>query len=398
MKIAYINSFYAPDEVGGAEKSVRFLAETVVAHGHEATVICLGRKRETTELNGVRIERLPIANSYFPLDAPHQGSVQKLLWHLRDSYNPVAGAQIGHLIDQIKPDVVHTNNLGGFSVSTWSAIKQRGVRIVHTLRDYYLLCPNTAMFSNGQQCQSRCGKCKVMGLPRSAATKHVDMVVGNSQFILNKHLQYGLFASAEKGVIYNAYEPKSTTPNRPSDYIHIGYIGRLAPTKGVEVLIAAIKLLVEQGQSGFKVSIAGDGDPEYVNELKNSAAGLPIVFMGKVKPEDFYNQVHWTVVPSIWDEPLARVLFESFAHGVPVIGAATGGTPELIEAGSNGWLYDQPYDHRALSKLLLKAKNKSPNEWEYISNICTSNGEKFTPTSVLSNYKSSYDRVTSKSR
>lgn len=42
MKIAYINSFYAPNEVGGAEKSVRFLAEAMVQQGHEACVITLG--------------------------------------------------------------------------------------------------------------------------------------------------------------------------------------------------------------------------------------------------------------------------------------------------------------------------------------------------------------------
>lgn len=394
MKVVYVNTFYAPDEVGGAEKSVRFLAETVVANGHEATVICLGRERETTELNGVRIERLPIANSYFPLDASQKSGAHKMLWHLRDSYNSTAGTQIGHLIDQIQPDVAHTNNLGGFSVAAWSAIKQRGVRIVHTLRDYYLLCPNTAMFSQGQQCNTRCSKCAVMGVPRAMATKHVDVVVGNSKFILNKHLQYGLFRHSDQEVIYNAYEPKSTTPNRPSDYVHFGYIGRLAPTKGVEVLIAAIKQLVEQGQSGFKVSIAGDGDPEYVSQLKHSAIGLPISFLGKVKPEDFYNQVHWTVVPSIWDEPLARVLFESFAHGVPVIGSATGGTPELIVNDTNGQLYLHPHDHAALASLITSSIN-SANIWPKFSKQCEMYGKNFAPNFVYENYTGLYHITTS---
>ena len=72
MNIVYINSFYAPDEIGGAEKSVRFLAETLQAQGHKTTVITLGREAESTQLNGVRIERITTPNLYFPADAGRQ--------------------------------------------------------------------------------------------------------------------------------------------------------------------------------------------------------------------------------------------------------------------------------------------------------------------------------------
>ena len=394
MKIAYINTFYAPDEIGGAEKSVRFLAESVVSNGHQATVITLGRQRESSELNGVRIERLPIANSYFPLDAGQQSSIPKLLWHLRDSYNSRAGSQIGDLINQIRPNIVHTNNLSGFSVATWNAIKSHQIRVIHTLRDYYLLCPNTAMFSHGKQCESRCGKCKLMGIPRAHATKHVDLVIGNSQFILDKHLQYGLFRESGHGVIYNAYAPRSTDSNRPQNYIHVGYIGRLAPTKGVEVLIDAIKLLTEKRLTGILVTIAGDGEATYVNQLKQRASVLPIKFAGKVKPEDFYNQVHWVVVPSIWDEPLARVLFEAFSHGVPVIGSSTGGTPELITDPKLGLMYDNPGSAWSLAEKISEAIGIDKDSlWTTMSKACQAESQKFTPNKVYQNYFSAYQSI-----
>jgi glycosyltransferase involved in cell wall biosynthesis len=390
MKIAYINSFYAPDEVGGAEKSVRFLAETVVANGHEATVITLGRTRESTELNGVRIERLPIQNLYFATDAGSKSSLQKLAWHTLDSYNPLAGRTIGKLIDQLKPDVVHTNNLGGFSVSAWSAVASRNIPVVHTLRDYYLLCPNTAMFKDGKPCESRCGKCKLMGTPRAHATSHVSHVVGNSQFILDKHLQYGLFEGAQQSVIYNAYEPKSLTPNKQNDTVTFGFIGRLAPTKGVEVLIDAAKQLAQEvPANSFRVLIAGDGEPDYVAALKSRSANLPISFLGRTKPEDLYNACDWTVLPSIWDEPLARVLFESFAHGVPVIGSQTGGTPELLTHTLTGRIYNEPRNPRSLS-VEMKAALSSYVHYENLQKSCGTLAIEFKPQNTFAKYLSTY--------
>lgn len=341
MKIVYINSFYAPHEVGGAERSVRFLAEAMVRQGHEACVITLGPECSTSDLNGVRIERLPIANVYDPLDASPKPGWKKLLWHGLDSYNIKGAKAVGQVLDQWPADVAHTNNVAGFSVAVWQQLASRRIPIVHTLRDYYMLCPNTAMFKGGKPCETRCTECRVLGTPRAHATRLVHTVIGNSHFILNKHKAYGLFPNARADVIYNAYEPTSAGAATPlGDAIRFGYIGRIAPTKGVETLIDAVKLAHARANTPFEVLIGGDGDESYVASLKQRAQGLPIRFLGRVKPEDFYTQLDWTVVPSLWDEPLARVIFESFCHGVPVIGSGTGGTPELVQEGRNGHLFE----------------------------------------------------------
>jgi len=43
-------------------------------------------------------------------------------------------------------------------------------------------------------------------------------------------------------------------------------------------------------------------------------------------------------VPSRWYENQPMVVLEALARGVPVVGSALGGLPELIEAGSTGAL------------------------------------------------------------
>lgn len=391
MKIAYINSFYAPDEVGGAEKSVRFLAEAMVRQGHEACVITLGPERATSELNGVRIERLPIANVYDPLDASPKPGWKKLLWHGLDSYNIKGAKAVGLVLDQWQADVAHTNNVAGFSVAVWQQLAARRIPIVHTLRDYYMLCPNTAMFKGGKPCETRCTECRVLGTPRAHATRLVHTVIGNSHFILNKHKAYGLFPQAQADVIYNAYAPAEHCPPRtPGQAIRFGYIGRIAPTKGVETLIDAAKLAMSSGPA-FEVLIGGDGDEAYIDSLKRRARGLPVRFLGRVKPEDFYTQLDWTVVPSLWDEPLARVIFESFCHSVPVIGSSTGGTPELVQEGRNGHLFEAGNAHQ-LADIMAKASPAGGDASVWRS-ACLEGASIFAPAYVCGRYVTAYQQA-----
>ena len=390
MKIAYINSFYAPDEVGGAEKSVRFLAETMVQQGHQATVITLGRSRESAQLNGVGIERLPIANKYFPADAGSKASWQKMLWHGIDSYNPSAAQQVGRVLDAVQPDVVHTNNVAGFSVAVWRTINARNIPIVHTLRDYYLLCANTAMFKNGHPCESRCMSCSILAQPRGRATTSVQHVVGNSHFILNKHLKEGLFKGVPGSAIYNAYQPLTLDDHRATDKVTFGFIGRLAPSKGLEFLIQAMRAI--PGDPAYELIVAGEGEPQYIEQLKTLAQGLPIRFLGRVKAEYFYARVHWTIVPSLWDEPLARVLFESFAHAVPVIGSATGGTPELIRHGENGFLFTTE-SPRPLTMLMQDAIACGKEAYARLSGQASLDGQNFVPKNVADQYSSIYQKL-----
>lgn len=391
MKVAFLNSFYAPDDVGGAERSVRFLAEELVRNGHEATVIASAHETAEYDLNGVKVQKMTVRNSYHPLAAEKPGKVGRLVWHVRDSLNPAAARDISRALESIRPDVLHTNNLSGFSVSAWSAARRLGVPIVHTLRDYYLLCPNTAMFKNGKQCETRCLECRCLGFPRALATSNVNVVVGNSRFILDQHVDAGLFPHATKHVVYNAYSPARLDDERSSDSLTIGFIGRIAETKGIAVLLEAFRL-ASNARPGMRLLIAGDGDPGYLADLREKATGLDVEFCGKVEPADFYSRIDWCVVPSLWHEPLARVIFEALAHGVPVIGSRTGGTPEVVTEGRNGHLYE-PFDTKALAGLLEKAATLGDMEWQKFQAASLHDSLPFRPRRVINDYMEIYFSV-----
>ena len=386
VRIAIVNSYYYPDEVGGAERSVRQLAETAVAHGHDCTVFTTGRNRQTVEVNGVRVERFARPDC----GKSSASDVAKLLWHACDTYRPALAAEMVAAIERSDPLIVHTNNLSGISVALWARLKSIGLPIAHTLRDYYLMCPNTARFRGGQPCRKTCSPCRVLAIPRLAATRQVDTVIGNSRFILQEHLATGAFPNARREVIYNGYRPAAPVSARAAvpggRSLTIGYIGRLVPAKGLELLIDAFRSAARKLSRPICLHIAGVGDAKYVARLRELAHGLPVRFRGHLEPQAFYGAVDITVVPSLWDEPLARVLFESFAHGIPVLASAKGGSTELVVSGRTGWLFDAADPKSLESSLLAAVYGCASEKYRELSTRCLAESRRFLPERTLEAY------------
>jgi glycosyltransferase involved in cell wall biosynthesis len=335
MRILMINALYAPMILGGAERSVTLLAEELARSGDEVSVVTLHPDSEETvaTLNGVRVYRVPMDNRYWPFDRPKKpGSAARLLWHVGDAWNRQAAERIGRILDQEKPDVVHSNILAGFSVSIWREVKKRNIRLVHTLRDYYLLCSRSALFRNGSTCTRRCTDCKALTANRRSASQLVDAVVSISEYVLNCHTQRGYFSGSSSSVIYNiagtgtAFSPRSD----PQDILIFGYLGRVQEEKGIEVVLKAIEHL---SGSNWRLKIGGAGLDGYVNALKEKFNDPRIEWLGFTNAREFYASIDVTIISSLWPEPLSRTVIETFAAGKSAICAQSGGIPEIANLG-----------------------------------------------------------------
>ena len=245
MNVAFITSLYAPHGVGGAERTVQTLAEMLVRRGHQATVISLSPDGRATEgqLNGVATHYVPLANIYWPFGGARRGPLQRAVWHVADAYNPVMGHRVGRILDRVRPDVVQASNLLGFSVATWRAAHKRGIPVVQMLHDYYLACPNSSMFRGGVNCRTQCGACKIYSQPRRTLSGTPAAVISLSQRMLDRLETCGLFEEVErKVVIHGASSLKAQTEAPTGDRpprLTVGYLGRMEPTKGIEVLLDA---------------------------------------------------------------------------------------------------------------------------------------------------------------
>lgn len=360
MKILIINSLYFPNVVGGAEKSVQLLAEALKKQGCNVCVATLTWRAEAylQNINGVNVYYIPLENLYFPFSKNNQKFLlSKMCWHLIDIYNFRMIHKIEQVVKKIKPDIVHTNNLAGFSVGIWKVVKEYQIPIVHTLRDYYLLCVKSSMFDNKKNCVQQCAHCRFFSGPKKYLTKYVDFVTGVSDFILKYHIRHKYFENSKKSVIYNPCDMTTNSSLRRSSsrkrsaVIRLGYIGRIHPTKGVELLLHSFLKLPS---NRVELWIAGKGDPNYEAKLRNMVQGVDNVhWLGFVSPRELMDHIDVLVVPSLWNEPMGRVVVEAYAHGVPVIGSNRGGIPELIIEGETGYIFN-PDNPETLQDLVIQ--------------------------------------------
>ena len=143
--------------------------------------------------------------------------------------------------------------------------------------------------------------------------------------------------------------------------IVIGYLGRLVPEKGLETIVEAAKQLVAVSHViPFTVLLVGAGSHE--NDLKEmvARAGLQghFVFTGAVphsEAGDYLRCMDIFVLPSrttpSWKEQFGRVIVESMACGVPVVGSDSGHIPYLIEETGGGLVFREGNAHDLSEKL-----------------------------------------------
>jgi glycosyltransferase involved in cell wall biosynthesis/GT2 family glycosyltransferase len=143
-------------------------------------------------------------------------------------------------------------------------------------------------------------------------------------------------------------------PVRDAAAVRVGYVGRLAPHKGVAVLLDAVA-----GDPRLVLRLAGGGPSEA--ELRSRVVELGIGgrveftgFLDQAALPAFYRGLDVLAVPSVptpgWLEQFGRVAVEAMACGVPVVASDTGALPDVV--GGAGVLVP-PGDAAALRDALV---------------------------------------------
>ncbi len=338
MKILFVSTFFDPDNIGGAELALRNLARGLRDRGHAITVLCTassGPLREHLQ-EGLRIFRVGIPNRYWPNAADPRPILRRLLWHVGDIYNRTARQVVAEVIERTRPDVLCTQNLAGFSISAWDAARTLGLPIVHVLNDLYLLAPSHSSY----ELALLKPMARFFRTPHCRASTKIDVVVALSRSVLDEHLRAGYFAGVETALIPTAFplpDPGPSTECSDSLPLRIGFLARLVPAKGIELLLEAF---ARPPALPAVLRIGGVGAERYVARLQRRYVDTRIRFLGYVDPVDFFRDIDICIVPSIHHDSLPTVVIEASANRVPVIGARVGGIPELIRQGENGFVFE----------------------------------------------------------
>ena len=306
-------------------------------------------------------------------------------------------AIFGRLLDKIKPDIVHIHHLLFLSIGIVHEIKKRGIPIVYTLHDYWLLCYRGQLIKgdmsscngNSTELCSSCLKyllrinkysmrlykylraympsfvlrflkefCLIVPHAKAshepenrrkgieAICSRIDLFIAPSKFIKNKFIEYGL--PAQKITFSpNGSDGSNfiTFPKSRPNVLRFAYMGTLLPTKGIDILIKAFRELED---SNVELSIYGElrsyiGFESYPGLLKKIVGrDKRIKFKGRYAHHDvgkIFADVDVLVVPSIWPENSPMVIQEAFESKNPVIASNIGGIPELVRDGVNGLLF-----------------------------------------------------------
>ena len=295
------------------------------------------------------------------------------------------------LLDQINPDVVHVNccwQPESAIVQKWSS--RRGFKSVYS--------PHGMLEPWIMKRHYWTRKVPALLLYQKAAIRNSDVIHATAESEREHLLALGYnknVAVIANGIDVDQIQMKNSWRCTKT----LLFLSRVHVKKGIELLINAVAELKDQMQ-GYRVLIAGEGDNEYIAELKALAKekgvdGI-VDFVGGVYGDDkwqLYRQADVFVLPT-YSENFGIVVTEALASGTPVI--TTTGTPwEEIQTKHCGWWVPCAQDD--ITYALQSALNVTDNKLELLGR----NGrelmeQRYSVTSIAHQMKTLYEWILGK--
>ena len=276
-----------PARYGGTELFLAQLAEGLQQRGVDVAVYCNGESTVRTE------RRWLYPESQWPLAGEIYDNLKDLnhtSWALRDAAESC--------------DLVHVNNVPGIVMSR--LIAQPMVYTMHH--------------------------------PHIDGLSEVFGYFPEVEYVTISDFQRKLERMPRMRTIYHGLDlSQYRCVDTKQDYL--AFIGRIAPSKGPHLAIAAAK------KAGLPLKIGGEVQPmfrEYFEqEIEPHLDGKSIEYIGEADLEaknELLGNARALVFPILWDEPFGLVMIEAMACGTPVLALPGGSVPEIVREGVSGYL------------------------------------------------------------
>ena len=385
MKVTITTEVYPP-RAGGAGWSTRALALALRGAGHDVTVLTTSPGPEDSD--GLRVRRLKVQGRK-RLAVPRAFAL-----HTRDV-----------------PGVVHAQH----SLSALGSLAGEGAsRVAVTVRDHWPVCFWSTRISRGALCPE-CGlvpmtRCvdghvpaprplsfaaipymrgdlhqKRAALARAGATLAVSEAIATelrAVQIPRVEVVPNLVDAEEARAI--AATP-SSVPLPPRFLL---FVGKLEENKGARLLVPAVK----SAGTGLPLVVLGEGSLAHALKFEATSAGVDVHLHGWTPREDVLRalaRAEALVFPSLWPEPLSRVLLEALALGTPVAAMETGGTREILRQEEGGLVVrDAAELADALGRLTGDAALRAR-----LSEAARERAKAFSPATLVPRYEAVYRRL-----
>jgi len=335
VKIAFVVDWWKPDLVGGAERTLHAAAIRLIESGFDVHVVTL-RNPDTNFKHNEKVKfwdgvSVTYVKSMTLRSATNKSLFIKLFERVRLFVDLVTPVRVAKAVRQIQPECIiygPLDRLGPRTIRRVSnSINAPSIRSFHDFSD---LCVLRSRYRAGKNCENTCIGC----VPRArsyvkAAFRHESRIYV-SNFVSRKFIAHGHPRNGGKvgyPTLLGERLPKDFSNSGNSAPNAIGYVGRMHPTKGIELAILAASV-----NPKLKLILKGHGAPSYIDELRNLASELEVeltILPFSANPyEELLSKVRLLVVPSVWEEPFGRIPIEAAQYGLPCVVADIGGLPE----------------------------------------------------------------------
>jgi glycosyltransferase involved in cell wall biosynthesis len=330
---------------GGTERVAITTAVGLQKRGYNVAYFA-GEPIATPELDAIRTVSMDQTDAYHASKAE---VLKRFVW------NTEAGARFGQFLEEFSPSdtVIHVHAFRRIlSGAVIKEAKRRGFKLVFTLHDFGVVCPNTTFYiapqnkictlkplstaCNACQCTHRGWPMKLMQTARGAnlARKKVvndfDHLIYVSEFS-RRIIEPFIPADKPATTIYNpvSNDKQDVTTDQGAAFT---YVGRLSQEKGVVGFARAAKA------AGVTCQFIGDG-PEREAILEVNPEAVLTGWLSHAEVQTKIRQSRAVVMPSLWYETAGLAVIEAIAQGVPAIVSRTCASTEYVEHGVTGVHY-----------------------------------------------------------
>ena len=283
-----------------------------------------------------------------------------------------------------RPQIVHIQHTLGLGVDLIRQIKTSlpATPIVYTLHEFLPICSAHGQMLRTEAAKSmlcdraspaRCHQCFPERRPVEfflreryikAQFRLVDLFLAPSRFLVRRYVEWGIPADRIRFLENGRIVPPDdvTTICEEPPLGHFGFFGQIGASKGILVLLQAMKKLRQEAAGDVHLYLNGanlEQEPETVRQQVAALMGQcdNVTFLGKYEISELperMSRVSWVVVPSIWWENSPMIIQEAFMYKRPVICSNIGGMAEKVEHGVNG-LHFQVSNVDDLARSMLRA-------------------------------------------
>ena len=370
MRLLFITNFYPPASQGGFEEWCQEVTDGLRSLGHDIVVLTSTHGREALQEPDpswiqrelfLEMEFCSFRNAFLFFTSRQKRERENL-------------ARLRQIIKSYRPDAILIWGMWNLHRSL-PALAENLMpgRVTYYMGDYWPTLP-----SQVESYWNSPARNVWVSLPKSllkAIAKKIlrrekkthlcmDYVFFPSAFMSDEFERNGITPPSTR-IVYGAIDTNLYLGYQKSwsheDIISLLYVGRLTPEKGVHTAIKAMGYLVhEHGLEKLKLTIVGNGNPDYVDHLqelvKQEVVGAFVTFLPaqpKKTLPSLYHHADIFLFTSIWAEPFGRVIVEAMASGVAVIGSAVGGAGEILKNNENALTFT-PDDHVDLGRKMKR--------------------------------------------